>query len=80
MDATISNTNNYWIVLKDLSNEVKLDLIARLSNSLIHKEEVKPLSAKRFYGVWKDSKPEDADCLAEEVKAARKFKDDIEAF
>lgn len=57
MDDTLNfpNANSYWNVLKDLSNEAKLELIARLSNSLLHKEEVKTTSASDFYGVWKDS-------------------------
>lgn len=67
MDVSIINTdvNRYWNVLKDLSSEVKLELIARLSNSLLaqkelfDKEKSKPLSASRFYGVWKDSDFED---------------------
>lgn len=80
MDTVITNTNSYWNMLKDLSREAKLELIARLSNSLLQKEEEKKLSASNFYGVWKDSEPEDADCLNETIKASRKFKDDIEAF
>ncbi|WP_195406386.1 hypothetical protein [Bacteroides congonensis] len=72
------NANSYWNVLKDLSSEAKLELIARLSNSLLNKEEDKKTSASSFYGVWKDD--EDADCLIEEIRASRKFKNDIEAF
>lgn len=88
MDVSIINTdvNRYWNVLKDLSSEVKLELIARLSNSLLAKKELfdkeksKPLSASRFYGVWKDCDFEDADSLNKEIKDSRRFKDDIEAF
>ena len=38
MDDTLNlpNENIYWNMLKDLSNEAKLELIARLSNSLLH--------------------------------------------
>lgn len=74
----LPNANSYWNVLKDLSNEAKLELIARLSNSLLNKEVEKPISASSFYGVWKDE--ESADCLNEEIKASRRFKDDIDAF
>lgn len=80
MDTVINNTNSYWSVLKDLSREAKIELIARLSNSLIRKEIEESVSASRFYGVWKDSDPADADLLNEAIRAARKFKDDIEAF
>ncbi|WP_075558052.1 hypothetical protein [Parabacteroides timonensis] len=68
MDISVSNTDKYWILLKDLSNEMKLDLISRLSNSMKSKETVKPVSASQFYGVWKDTDSLDADTLVEEVK------------
>ncbi|KKB46173.1 MULTISPECIES: hypothetical protein [Parabacteroides] len=80
MDTAINNTNNYWSVLKDLSKEAKLDLIARLSNSLLHKDKEKVVSADSFYGVWKDGDSDDADLLNETIKSSRKFKDDIKAF
>lgn len=79
--ARVPDSNIYWSMLKNLSNEMKIELIAKLSNSLLSskkKEEVP--SASYFYGIWKDSEPADADELAEEVRAGRKFKDDIEAF
>ncbi len=80
MDVII-NTNDYWNVLKDLSNDMKLELIARLSNSLIsNKGKTKSLSASRFYGVWKDNDSVSAERLNKEIKASRMFKDDIEAF
>lgn len=79
--ATISDSTIYWSMLKNLSDDVKIELIAKLSNSLLSskKKEVVP-SASHFYGIWKDSEPADADELAKEVRAGRKFKDDIEAF
>lgn len=80
MDTAINNTNNYWSVLKDLSKEAKLDLIARLSNSLLHKDKEKVVSADSFYGVWKDGDSDDADLLKRTIKSSRKFKDDIKAF
>lgn len=81
MDTSVIIANNYWHVLKDLSNDAKLELIARLSNSLLPtKKKVKTSSASSFYGMWKDDDSLDADCLNEEIKASRRFKDDIEAF
>ena len=80
MDDTLNlpNENIYWNMLKDLSNEAKLELIARLSNSLLHQEAKTKISASSFYGVWRDDDvPED---LAEEIKVSRRFKNDIEAF
>ena len=38
MDITLTN-NYYWNLLKDLSDERKVDLINRLAHSLIHKNE-----------------------------------------
>ncbi len=79
--AIISESNSYWNVLKDLSDEVKLDLISRLSQSLLcTKVEKKKISASSFYGVWKDSDSLEADRLVREVMESRRFKDDIEAF
>lgn len=80
MELSVSNADRYWNLLKDLSNEMKLDLIARLSNSMRKENKTDHVSASRFYGVWKDDDSMDADRLAAEVKEARKFKDDITAF
>lgn len=79
--AKISDSNIYWSMLKNLSDDVKIELIAKLSNSLLSSKKKEVVSsASHFYGVWKDSEPADADELAKEVRASRKFKDDIEAF
>lgn len=80
MEVSVSNADRYWNLLKDLSNEMKLDLIARLSNSMRQEKKEYPVSASRFYGAWRDTDSLDADKLAEEVKKARNFKDDIMAF
>lgn len=80
MELSVSNADRYWNLLKDLSNEMKLDLIARLSNSMRKENKKDHVSASRFYGAWKDEDCMDADRLATEVKESRKFKDDITAF
>ena len=78
--AILPESNDYWNIIKDVSDEVKLDLIARLSNSLLHRKTKKKVrSASSFYGVWKDSDFTDADRLTEEIRLSRKFKDDVEA-
>lgn len=79
MELSVNNTDRYWNLLKDLSNEMKLDLIARLSNSMRKENKTEHVSASRFYGVWNDDCI-DADRLVSEVKESRKFKDDITAF
>ena len=78
--AILPESNDYWNIIKDVSDEVKLDLIARLSNSLLHRKTKKEVrSASSCYGVWKDSDFMDADRLTDEIRLSRKFKDDIEA-
>ena len=63
----------YWSELKDLSDNVKLELITLLSSSMTHSEEpiAKPRKgwASRFAGVWKDSRS--AEEIVEEIRAAR---------
>lgn len=81
METAVAN-DYYWDLLKDLSDDRKVDLIDRLVRSLVHKSEEKkaePVSASQFYGVWKD---EDfpgmsADDMVKEIKASRQFKDDV---
>ena len=80
MELSVGNADRYWNLLKDLSDEMKLDLIARLSNSMRKKNKTEHISASRFCCVWNDDDSMDADCLAAEVRMDRKFKDDITAF
>jgi hypothetical protein len=78
MDANVlANTSpisiKYWSELKDLSDNVKLELITLLSSSMTHSEEpaAKPHKgwASRFAGVWKDSRS--AEEIVEDIRAAR---------
>lgn len=55
MEIPLNTANNYWNLMKYLSNDVKLELIARLSNSLVGKTKNQPIPASKFYGVWSDS-------------------------
>lgn len=81
MDIALNTADNYWNLLKNLSNDVKIELIAKLSSSLVRKTKEQPISASRFYGVWSDSDFKmSSDELAAEIKEGRKFKNDIEAF
>lgn len=53
---------SYWNLLKNLSEEVKLRLIARLSASLVKPSEKTTSNvADKYYGAWSD------DCSAEEM-------------
>ncbi|MEO3210164.1 MULTISPECIES: hypothetical protein [Parabacteroides] len=52
--AIIPESDSYWNVLKDLSDEVKLDLISCLSQSLLRsKAEKKTISASFFMAYGK---------------------------
>ena len=63
----------YWSELKDLSNNVKLELITLLSSSMTRPESpaAKPRKgwASRFAGGWKDSRS--AEEIVEDIRAAR---------
>ena len=81
MNIALNTTNNYWNLLKFLSDDIKLALIAKLSNSIVSKPETNSVSAADFYGVWKNSDFDmNPDELVKDIKAGRTFKDDIEAF
>ena len=46
--------DTYWNFLKNLSGTEKLQLITRLSSSLLDNTSVPTNTAANFYGVWKD--------------------------
>ena len=61
-----SDSSRYWLLLKDLNDSVKIELIALLSNSVAHKTPVTNNEkdwATRFAGAWKDNR------TAEEILA-----------
>ena len=50
-------SDNYWNLIKDASNEVKLALIKRLSDALrpaVAEKETTKKTAEEFAGVWAD--------------------------
>ena len=53
-----SDSFKYWVMLKDLSDSVKIELIALLSNSVAHKvpEPHDEDWATRFAGAWEDTR------------------------
>lgn len=80
MDIALNVADNYWNLLKNLSADVKLELIVKLSNSLLSKPH-QATSASRFYGVWNDDDFKmSSDELVSKIKEGRKFKNDVEAF
>ena len=56
----------YWSELKDLSNEVKLELISLLSSSMRHPEED---WTDDFAGKWKDDRTTEE--IIDDIRAAR---------
>ena len=73
--ASVSVTNNYWNILKHLSDDIKIDLIALLSDSL-RKKTQENVSASDFYGIWGNDNT-DTDEFVKELREARKFNHDI---
>lgn len=63
--------DSYFSLLKSLSPNNKLDLIAKLSNSMITTKMVKDNSWKSLFGALKLD--QSADDFVEELKADRKF-------
>ena len=78
MIATISSRRtviSYWNIIKHLSPDAKLDLIAMLTKSL-KKTTTKRVSAKKYYGIWGDDGMSD-DEFVKELKSLRSFNRDI---
>ena len=75
MTHTISNP--YWVMLKGLSDEVKIELISLLKESLIDKPSIKEEShwADRFSGAWQDSRS--AEEIIDDIYSSRTHNRDI---
>ena len=83
MKSDISITvNSYWKLLENLSSEVKLRLIAKLSQSLVkpaaEEEKEKTNWADEFYGAWDDSRT--AEEIIDDIKNSRVFNRHITSF
>ena len=65
----------YWDIIKHLSPDAKLDLIAMLTKSL-KKTSTKRVSAKKYYGIWGDDGMTDEEFVGE-LKSLRSFNRDI---
>lgn len=72
------DVNVYWDLLKDLSADTKLDLIARLSNSLFGKNKVADNHhwASEFAGKWEDDRP--AEEIVDDIRKSRTGNREIE--
>lgn len=71
-DLNTTLIDSYYTLLKSLSPNNKLELIARLSKSMkTTKKREKEISLESLYGSWESDQT--ADELIEELKAARNF-------
>lgn len=71
-DLNTTLIDSYYTLLKSLSPNNKLELIARLSKSMkTTKKREKGISLESLYGSWESDQT--ADELIEELKAARNF-------
>ena len=60
-NSKTSISNTYWEMLKDLSSDIKLELIAKLSASLVAKDNTSDTSnwTSEFVGRWEDDRTAD---------------------
>lgn len=69
-------TNNYWNLIKDAGNEVKLALIKRLSDAVLpalaqNRAKKKKYTADDFAGIWSDEEYMDAEAMVKAVRDGR---------
>ncbi|MEL7006580.1 MAG: hypothetical protein AAFN93_28230 [Bacteroidota bacterium] len=79
MDKAQKNILNlYWGLLKNLSNEWKLDLIEKLSQSVRENIDSTTDQMELAFGAWEDERS--ADQLIGELTSNRRFNREIEEF
>lgn len=71
VDINTNLIDSYFSVLKNLSSDNKLELIARLSKSMKSPKRVKAGSVQSLYGAFQSDRS--ADELIDEIKKARSF-------
>ena len=73
-----TGSNMYWNLLKNLSSDVKLDLIARLSNSLLNQDKPAEDSqwASAFAGKWIDARS--AEEIIDDIRESRTSNEEID--
>ena len=72
-----TSSNMYWNLLKNLSADVKLDLIARLSNSLLNQD--KPAEDSQWAsaaGKWIDARS--AEEIIDDIRESRTSNEEID--
>ena len=71
LNSKTSASNTYWEMLKDLSSDIKLELIAKLSASLLVRDDAADSSnwTSEFVGRWEDDKTTEE--IIEDIRGAR---------
>lgn len=77
-DLTINLIDNYFELLKNLSPDAKLELIAKLSSSMKTSKRTKNGSLKSLYGAFISK--QSAEELIRDIKQARTFQRKTEEF
>jgi hypothetical protein len=80
MSSSIQNINAadyYFSFLKNLNHDSKLDLIAKLSESLKTSEQINNISLDDLFGAYKSE--ETADEIISRLKASRVFRRNTES-
>lgn len=76
-EMNIPNMDTYWSILKNLSSDMKLELISRLSKSLLSKDQsIDDNWTSQFAGEWKDSRS--AESIIEDIRNSRTSNREIE--
>ncbi len=70
--------DNYFGLLRSLSRENKIKLIAKLSNSIIDEVSEKENVIDRFFGAFKSDKS--AEEIIKNIKDSRRFNRKVESF
>ncbi len=78
MKSSTALIDNYFGLLRSLSRENKIKLIAKLSNSIIEEGSEKENVIDRFFGAFKSEKS--AEEIIKEIRASRRFNHKIESF
>jgi len=70
-DVNINLIDSYFGLLKNLNSDTKLELIARLSDSMKSSKKTKDKALKSLYGAFISE--QSADELIDDIKKARTF-------
>lgn len=78
LNSKTSASSIYWNMLKGLSSDIKLELIAKLSTSLLVKDDASGTSnwTSEFVGRWEDDRM--AEEVVEDISGARTSNREIE--